>query len=80
VEDRFGPSADLYSLLGVLYQALHDWPEAIRNFRKALYLQPDQPEALLHLMLLYQHQGEDRQAEVLRLRLQRLGSRQGGPA
>jgi chemotaxis protein methyltransferase WspC len=74
-QDRYGPSADLYSLMGVIFQARHERPEAIHSFRKALYLNQDHPEALLHLMLLYEHQGERTQADVLRRRLQRLGSR-----
>jgi chemotaxis protein methyltransferase WspC len=75
---RAGPSADLHSLLGVIFQARHESGEAVRSFRKALFLDPDHPEALMHLMLIHESQGERRQAELLRRRLQRLGARQGG--
>jgi chemotaxis protein methyltransferase WspC len=73
-----GASADLYSLLGIIHQARHEPAEALRCFRKALYLQPDHREALTHLMLLSQHQGNGAQADLLRRRLERLGP--GGDA
>jgi chemotaxis protein methyltransferase WspC len=75
---RCGPSAALFSLMGVIHQARHDRDEAGRCFRKALYLQPDHPEALLHLMLLCQEQGDGAQAALLRLRLARIAP--GGEA
>jgi chemotaxis protein methyltransferase WspC len=75
---RQGPSAELYSLLGVVHQARREPDEALRCFRKALYLQADHPEALLHLMLLYQEQGDRSQAASLRQRIQ--GTAPGGEA
>jgi len=77
--ERFGPSADLYSLLGIIHQARQDYEQARQSFRKALYLDPGQREALLHLMLLCQQQGDQKQAALLRKRLQRLApSAKGG--
>jgi chemotaxis protein methyltransferase WspC len=73
-----GVSANLYSLLGVIHEARHEPAEALRCFRKALYLRPDHREALMHLMLLCQQQGNIAQAELLRRRLERLGP--GGEA
>jgi chemotaxis protein methyltransferase WspC len=79
--DRFGPSADLYSLLGIIHQARQDHQQATQSFRKALYLEPGHREALLHLMLLCQQQGDQKQAALLRKRLQRLApSAEGGEA
>jgi chemotaxis protein methyltransferase WspC len=78
VEGRSGPSADLYSLMGVIHQALQERNEAVQNFRKALYLDPDHSEALMHLMLLYQTRGERDQAALLRRRLDRLGAAKTG--
>jgi chemotaxis protein methyltransferase WspC len=77
-QEQFGPSADLYSLTGVIHQARHERPEAMASFRKALYLEPDHAEALTHLMLLHQEQGENDQADRIRRRLQRLSARRPG--
>jgi chemotaxis protein methyltransferase WspC len=74
IQVRFGPTADLYSLLGVIHQAREDRPAAAQAFRKALYLAPDHREALTHLMLLCQQQGETSQAALLRKRLERLAA------
>jgi chemotaxis protein methyltransferase WspC len=77
-QDRSGPSADLYNLMGVILQAKHDLAEATQHFRKALYLDPNHPEALMHLMLLAQMRGDHIQAELLRQRLRRIGAAQEG--
>jgi chemotaxis protein methyltransferase WspC len=68
------PTADLYSLLGVLHGSLHNDIEAAACFEKALYLTPDHAEALLHLMLLRQGQGLVTRADLLRRRLERIGA------
>jgi chemotaxis protein methyltransferase WspC len=67
-----GPSADAFSLMGVLYQARHETNEACRCFQRALYLAPDHRDALTHRMLLYREQGEHDQAARLWRRLQRI--------
>lgn len=67
-----GPSADLYCLLGMLHQAQHDFQEANRCFTRALYLDPKHREALTHLMLLCQLEGDHQRARLLRTRLERL--------
>lgn len=72
VREQFGPSADLYTLLGIIHQARHDDDEADRCFNKALYLTPDHREAILHLMLLRQRDGALDRARLLRARLERL--------
>jgi chemotaxis protein methyltransferase WspC len=68
---RAGPSAALFSLLGVIHQARHADADAADSFQKALYLQPDHVEALTHLMLLYEAGGQSAAAERLRHRLRR---------
>jgi len=65
------PSADAYSLLGVIHQARKERAQAIDCFRKALYLDPKHGEALLHLLLLYQESGDEEAAKLLRQRLAR---------
>jgi chemotaxis protein methyltransferase WspC len=77
-ETRFGPSADLYTLLGVLHHARRDDAEAGRCFARALNLDPEHREALTHLMLLSQLQGDHPRAAALRGRLERLPP--GGPS
>lgn len=64
------PSAHAYSLLGVIHQARHEQTEAIECFRRALYLDPQHEEALLHLMLLSQERGNEAEASRLRRRLE----------
>ncbi|MCC6418479.1 MAG: tetratricopeptide repeat protein [Gemmataceae bacterium] len=70
--ERAGPSADTLSLLGILRQSAGDWAEAARCFQKALYLDPEHEEALVHLLLLYESGGDAGQADRLRQRLKRL--------
>ena len=67
-----GPSADAYSLLGVLQQARGDVGAAAASFRKALYLAPEHREALTHAMLLSAQRGDAGQAAALRERMKRV--------
>jgi chemotaxis protein methyltransferase WspC len=69
--NRWGPSPDLFGLMGVLHQARQEKAEAAQCFQRALYLEPAHYESLTHLMLLCQEQGDHRQAERLRRRLER---------
>lgn len=64
--------AEVYCLLGQLYQATEKEAEAEQCFRKAVYLQPQHEEALLHLVLLKEQSGDMASAVVLRQRLQRI--------
>jgi chemotaxis protein methyltransferase WspC len=73
-----GPSAELFSLMGVIHQARREGDEAVRCYQNALYLEPGHRDALTHLMLLRQEQGDHVQAERLRRRLERVAP--GGEA
>ncbi len=66
-----GPSAQAYVLLGLIRQAAGSPAQAEHCFGRALYLQPDHYEALVHLALLLEHRGETTMAAVLRQRAQR---------
>jgi chemotaxis protein methyltransferase WspC len=66
-----GPSAQGYVLLGLIRQAAGNAAQAEHCFGRALYLQPDHYEALIHLALLLEHRGETAMAAVLRQRAQR---------
>ena len=64
-------SAAAYTLLGVIHQAEGHTAEAIEAFRRALYLAPDQPEALSHMIVICDTRGDATQAAALRRRLAR---------
>ncbi|WP_175651213.1 CheR family methyltransferase [Pseudomonas sp. Marseille-P9899] len=54
----FGPSAQVFYWLGLLSDTAGDAAEAINQYRKALYLEPQHPEALVHLAALLQSRGD----------------------
>jgi chemotaxis protein methyltransferase WspC len=66
-----GPSAPAYVLLGLIRQAAGDPQQAEHYFDRAVYLQPDHYEALIHLALFMEHRGDAAGAAVLRQRAQR---------
>jgi chemotaxis protein methyltransferase WspC len=72
---KAGPSADAFSLVGVIQQARGDRAAAAAAFRKALYLEPDHREALTYAMLIADHEGDADRAAVLRERLARSGGK-----
>ncbi len=66
-----------YVLLGEISQAQGNLDEAQRCFQKALYLRPNYREALVHLVLLRESQGDKQGAAILKNRIQRLDNLQG---
>jgi chemotaxis protein methyltransferase WspC len=74
---EFGPSSEAYYLLGLAHDAQDASGEAVANYRKALYLEPDHRQALAHLRLLLQRQGEVNAANALSERLARIQKRSG---
>jgi chemotaxis protein methyltransferase WspC len=69
---RHGPSARLFYLMGLLSEAAHELEAAITLHKKALYLEPAHPEALVHLALLLDKQGDVSGADRLRRRARRV--------
>lgn len=67
-------SAARYSLLGVIHLAAGRTDAATDAFRKALYLNPDDSEALTHMAVLCDLRGESDQAAGLRRRLAKGGA------
>jgi chemotaxis protein methyltransferase WspC len=65
------PTPDLFTLLGVIHLAAGRRSDAADAFRKALYLNPDHPEALSHSIVLHERCGEAERAAALRQRLAR---------
>lgn len=66
-------SVEAYVLLGEVRQAAGNEEQALQCFQKAIYLEPNHYEALIHLALLKEHHGDLRDAAILRQRIQRLG-------
>ncbi len=67
-----GPSAEALYLLGVISDAAGDHARATDCYRKVLYLDPIHHEALAHLALLLERQGDRAGAKRLNERTQRL--------
>ncbi len=65
-------NAQAYLLLGEVYQGKGDNHQAEQCFQKAIYLEPNYYEALIHLTLLKEHRGDKAGAAVLQQRIQRL--------
>lgn len=74
---EFGPSPDAFYWLGLAHDAVDAVEDAMRNYRKALYLAPDHRRALAQLRLLQQRQGDHGAAKALADRLDRLAKRSG---
>ena len=66
-----GPNADAYHLQGLISDARQDAGAAQQLYRKAIYLQPDHREALLHLAALLAAQGDAAGARRLQERAER---------
>ena len=69
---RSGPSADVFHLMGLVFDASGKPADAVTCYRKALYLDPHHDEVLLHLTLLLEKTGKTTEAQLLRKRTQRL--------
>ncbi|WP_446878556.1 CheR family methyltransferase [Phormidesmis sp. 146-33] len=65
-------NAHAHLLLGEIYQELNDLERAERSFQRALYLNSSFYEALIHLALLKEQQGDTSTAILLRARIQRI--------
>ncbi len=72
-----GPSAEAFHLMGLVRDASGDPVEAERYYRKALYLDPNHRDVLIHLALLLEKAGKTSTAQVLRQRANRLTQRSG---
>jgi chemotaxis protein methyltransferase WspC len=70
-----GPDPAAYCLLAVLKEAAGDIDGAVDAFGKALYLDAEQLDALLHLALLHERRGETAAADTMRKRAARVQRR-----
>ena len=67
-----GPSAQPFYLMGLVRDATGNHSEATDCYRKALYLDPDHHEALVHLAFLIEEEGSPAVAQALRERARRV--------
>jgi chemotaxis protein methyltransferase WspC len=65
-------NAEAYTLLGTLHHTKAEYTQAEQYFRKALYLNPNCYETLMHLALLKEHRGDITGAQILQQRIQKL--------
>jgi chemotaxis protein methyltransferase WspC len=72
-----GPSSQAYYLLGLVRDAGGDLRGAAECYRKVLYLEPIHREALLHLALLSEKEGDKGLAQRLRERARRAAKEAG---
>ena len=72
-----GHSAKAFFLLGLVRDAAAELEKAGEYYRKALYLEPNHYEALMHLACLTEKTGDQTGAQVLRNRARRLKERSG---
>lgn len=67
-----GSSPQAYYLLGLILDATDKRSRAVDAYRKAIYLDPNHYEALIHLALLLESQDDAAGAKALNVRAQRL--------
>jgi len=77
--DRHGPSAASLHAMGLICDASSNAFEAASYYRKALYLDPNHQEALVHLALTLEKLGDDANAQVFRNRARRVQARESKP-
>ncbi|ACS81747.1 CheR family methyltransferase [Maridesulfovibrio salexigens] len=70
-----GPEPELFHLCGLLHEAGGNISMAEEFYGKALYLEPDHMESLVHLALLLENRGDLRKAEIMRNRARRAEKR-----
>jgi chemotaxis protein methyltransferase WspC len=67
-----GPSARAFHLLGLIRDCMGDQQQATEFYRKALYLEPDHYDSLIHLALLADKNGDSAAAKALKDRAHRV--------
>jgi chemotaxis protein methyltransferase WspC len=67
-------NVEAHNLLGTLYNATSNYQEAESWFQKAIYLQPDHYEALMHLALIKASRGDTLAATRLQKRIQKINA------
>ncbi|CCO23137.1 CheR family methyltransferase [Maridesulfovibrio hydrothermalis] len=70
-----GPESELLHLCGLLHEAEGNISMAEEYYGKALYLEPQHVDSLIHLALLLENKGDSHKAELLRNRVRRAENR-----
>jgi len=70
-----GPTARAFHLLGLIQDCVGDQQQASEFYRKALYLEPDHYDSLIHLALLADKKGDSAAAKALKNRAHRAQER-----
>jgi len=71
------PCAEAYYLMGLIHESRERTGEAEECYLKALYLDPDHIETIIHATLMYEHRHDHEKANLLKSRLTRIkGQRQ----
>ncbi|MNG96152.1 putative biofilm formation methyltransferase WspC [compost metagenome] len=73
---QYPPNAQVFYWLGLLSDTAGDSSDALGHYRKALYLDPQHPEALVHLAALLASQGDVAGARRLQERAARRADRE----
>ncbi len=73
--EQTGPDPDLFHLCGLLHESGGDISTAEEYYGKALFLEPNHMESLVHLALLLENRGDLRKAEIMRNRARRAEKR-----
>jgi chemotaxis protein methyltransferase WspC len=74
---EYGPSAEAYHLMGLIRDAAGASTDAGLYYRRALYLDPNHRDALIHFALLLDRQGHAERGRLLRERARRLAGEVG---
>ena len=64
--------AESYYLSGLIYNAMNELAMAEDFFHKALYLDPNHYNAVVHLCLIYEHKGDIKRSALMKKRAQRI--------
>jgi chemotaxis protein methyltransferase WspC len=70
--ERENPRAEAYCLLGLIEEALGDRLRAEGSYTRALFLDSNHYESLIHLILLVESRGDATRAAALRARVGRI--------
>jgi len=70
--NQFSLNTEGHILLGELYQASSNIIEAQECFQRALYLDPQDRQALTYLLLIKEQKGDPKEVKILKKRLERL--------
>jgi len=75
--DKGTSSKELYFLTGLAWENKFQKEHALQMYLKAIYLDPEDYDILIHIALIYEELNNSRQAKIYRERAGRINSRRG---